>query len=1702
MDLTTKGRALLHFLKEATNLRRPRMPEYRSEDRVLWFSDIPNDCREIRSPILTPPTSNMPDFWFEVEKTPQPKCPSLSRELTDWVRPEDLDSPHTEPELNKVITVLVEKKIPDPDGPSEEPRFIKKKVPEIRRLEDHPEIEDAWIEYFVNHWEPWAEKRRYWEKVSSIYEEVDFMRRRLEEAEERFELYLGLGLLQWRDSNNVTIKRHLLMGPAEIMFNASRGIITVLPAASFETFKPELDMLDFADRPRLEGTSVQEMLEDLDTQAWDKKKVGKILREIANRAQSGAQVEEEGFKPARTADNTLRVTFAPALILRERRPTAFEEVVTRLLDDFSISSEDTSLPWKLFLAEGRLGSKNKSLPSDPEKKLLVDHEYFPLPTNPEQRQIIQRLQHSPAVVVKGPPGTGKSHTIANLICHLLAMGEKVLITAQALKALTVLRDMLPKDLRDLCLISLGSAREDQQQLESGVKTIIGRKNLWDQDGHAQAEERIKGLEKDLRLLKENLSQVELKLRESREAETYPHILPGRYEGTTAQIAQRLEKEKEEFYWFSDTLYDDPDFPFGQAEVKLLAEMHAKLTPEYESELRYHIGDFTLPSSEDFRRILGELKIAESRASQAQAKIDPAKIPSFIQTSPNDFLEKILKGLRLLNEQTVRAEHVLGNMTEEIIKDLLIGKDLHLKQLLKEAQEISDKIENLFEEFGRNQITIPADLDPIQVQNDATRRLRYLEGGHWQGFWFIKPKILRETQYLESCLVNGQPVCDHENLRKLVAYFNVKAYLESLNQLLPQLTENSDIRKDIFLIYINANQNLSALRDFIDFVDNLSAALFSQIPSVERMELAYPSGRWSWIWAIEEELARRTALALRQNLEECRQKIQNCLDSGKAHPCLAQLAEALQKEDPASWEEAIARRDAIRIPKVQYQQYKKLLAQLEQTCPSLTSLIRSHQGNPQWQARLVNLERAWYWATARGWLEKVVKREEYEELLQKHDRLKKQIEKRTEELASERAWQAFFRRLDDFTIQNLNAWTSTVHRIGKGTGKFASQHRRQARRYLMACIPQIPAWIMPLHKLWDTIEATPSLFDTVIIDEASQAELSALVLLLLAKRIIVVGDKMQNSPEAVGIKEEDITRLALEQLKDFHFRAEFRPDTSLFDHAERGFGNLISLREHFRCVPEIIRFSNDLCYREAPLIPLRQPPVDRLPPLKHTFVPGGYCEGDGQRIHNEAEADQLVQTILQCLEDKTYEGKSMGVIVLQGRAQADLIERKLAAALPPHIIAERKLRCGVPATFQGDQRDVIFLSLVISPERQFRALTGLDFVRRYNVAMSRARDQVWLFNSVKQSDLRPDCLRRKLLQFFESPWQLPGEWESEQLERLEREAARSPRRPREQPEPYESWFEVDVALELIRRKYQVLPQFEVAGYRIDLVVEGSESRLAVECDGEAWHGRERYEYDMARQRQLERAGWIFVRIRESEFYLDRDRAVGEIIQACDDLGILPLDMELKPVEEKISEAELALDVSPEPEYEPMEEAELPDEPFPVTGPFTGYEEMDFPDPREAPISNICTAIKEILAKDGPLTRSSLYYLYVEGCLHIQRAGRAVREKINYALRTLVKAGEIVREDELGRSQPEGIVLRLPDTPPVRIRPAGRRKLEEIPPSEIFLVMDRLGTTTSDPQAEEALFRAILDYFGFKQLTRTRKKHLQNIFEHYKKKEQKV
>jgi len=229
---------------------------------------------------------------------------------------------------------------------------------------------------------------------------------------------------------------------------------------------------------------------------------------------------------------------------------------------------------------------------------------------------------------------------------------------------------------------------------------------------------------------------------------------------------------------------------------------------------------------------------------------------------------------------------------------------------------------------------------------------------------------------------------------------------------------------------------------------------------------------------------------------------------------------------------------------------------------------------------------------------------------------------------------------------------------------------------------------------------------------------------------------------------------------------------------------------------------------------------------------------------------------------------------------------LMKELAPTDYENRKLLCGTPATFQGDERNVIFMTMVDSPESGLRAVTKDFDKRRFNVGVSRAKDQLWVFHSFRESDLKNNCFRHRLLNY-----------------------CRNPRRVFEEGSigDCESEFERNVYTDISSKGYKVVPQVRVAGKRIDLVIEGMRARLAVECDGDKWHGPDRWDEDMERQRTLERCGWKFWRVRGSEYYRDPEGALNLLWDILEGMKIYPHGVDTNSEEsEQVADEELVAD----------------------------------------------------------------------------------------------------------------------------------------------------------------------------------------------------
>src|SRR5579862_4011450 len=106
----------------------------------------------------------------------------------------------------------------------------------------------------------------------------------------------------------------------------------------------------------------------------------------------------------------------------------------------------------------------------------------------------------------------------------------------------------------------------------------------------------------------------------------------------------------------------------------------------------------------------------------------------------------------------------------------------------------------------------------------------------------------------------------------------------------------------------------------------------------------------------------------------------------------------------------------------------------------------------------------------------------------------------------------------------------------------------------------------------------------------------------------------------------------------------------------------------------------------------------------------------------------------------------------GMEQALYIDSLLRQRLPASEHKKRRLLCGNAGQFQGDERDVIFLSMVDSPQEGPLFLRTRDDAKKvFNVAVSRARDQLWVVHSVDPvKDLKTGDLRQKLIMHSQDP----------------------------------------------------------------------------------------------------------------------------------------------------------------------------------------------------------------------------------------------------------------------------------------------------------------------------------------------------------------
>jgi len=1494
--------ALIEFAKQAALLKKTPLQNIsqhkdftRLEDRIKGLPGVTFNCQE----------AEFDEVWLRLDRLHETRPPAPESKLLNlWI---DLPkAPNNEPSLKthavrqSLIDIGALAVTPAAENEAESGVSKEKDDPVAIALEDFPDREllkgqlKSYIEVI---WRPWAEREKEVRKSIALYSELFMLSQKMQGnlVDSQLELVWGVGVALWALPSGA-LAYPLLTQFVELSLNETTMALEIRPRSS----EPRLEVDIYAS---MDNHGVSNLVDA--SKKFFESSGGALnpfepssFESLLQTAATFLDASGTYWPTQTTADDrslpkaseNLVVTDTWVLMARPRTSNLLVQDLERF--EVTLASEKFgSLPDAVLSLVTEPSSENEEVSLPPFRGLSfvsgsgdgggagagrVSELYFPMAYNDEQVQIVQMLEAHDGVVVQGPPGTGKTHTIANVICHYLAMGKRVLVTSMKDPALSVLQEKIPESIRPLAISLLTSEAEGMKQFEFAINKIaaevtridrsVYRREIEQVDGQIDAlHGRIAKADKEIAYwARLNLDKVQI------DGESL----------TPVEVAEDVAVNRNEVAWFPDVLTVDASHKpqFGNTEVSALREARLVVGPDllYLNKRVPQTGDF--PETGKLLQVHQDL----SRLSELKAQESDGVVPSLVSTTPETVKAAMaaaaeVSNLRLLLQEVNNAQQAWTNGLQQYLRrsskneildlfltlkdEILAALDIRMRFLVKPvilATDFEDNLELVEAVTNLAQGKKPFGLAGMFGKSDQKRVLdavvvisaKPASAADWEHVL----QFIKFLQLSKALLVRWNTLADEISLPR----FEAKA------EQLVAAAKAIDLYNKVALSIADEAEVVAAVKPLLPtwakaVQTPYTKEILGEVEAIFHHHLT--RHRLAETWVVKESFLKAIFGCEGEITEQLREFLNKRLG------CL----ECADSDIQAEWSKLME----------ELRRVHSLVGSLK-AIVDVTQLIES-SGAKQWALKLRrephpgvhdallpdNWREVWRLSRLVNFVDKIDGRHELKRLSKLRMDLEHDLAKLYQEAVNKRTWLKLSENATHDVRAALEAYRSAIKKIGKGTGIRAGRYRQDARFAAERANGAIPCWIMPHYRICESLPATFGCFDLVIIDEASQSDLTALPAILRAKKVLVVGDDKQVSPEGVGLEEEKIRNLMARFLANQVeiYRPLMTPERSIYDLFKVVFAkSAVMLREHFRCVAPIIEYSKREFYNHE-LKPLRLPNAsERLdPPLVDIYVTDGYRNKD----INLPEARFIVNEIRAIVENRAFDGRTIGVVSLLGNEQALKVMQMLNDELGEQVLTQYKITCGDARTFQGKERDIMFLSMVASPGHA-HAQTQDMFAQRFNVAASRARDRMYLVRSIQPEELsQADQLRSKLIQHFQAPFFQ----DEEELENL-RERCESP-------------FEREVFDILVARGYRVTPQVPVGSYRIDMVVEGdSDSRLAIECDGDRYHGPDRWDNDMRRQRILERAGWRFWRCFASTFVIHKEDVVRDLIVTLAEHGIQP------------------------------------------------------------------------------------------------------------------------------------------------------------------------------------------------------------------------
>ena len=682
---------LFTYLEKALALDDTIVRDFRSSiiaPSPWWLADYPRDLENlfIREFDTEKESENteQSSAWLKVQKKNIESAPLLPDKLAEWVidvnpmeKPRALEKIDRKVRFddNKERVAEFKKFRKDFQQGDKLPKSLTdwvvlapNKLPEAIEVKyvadnwiDHTELEKLLLGYTENEWKRWAEKVKKIYTANLLYDQLYALRLLLKNEGDTHELLLGQGLLTWKHPSVGAIYAPIFFTPLTLDFDAAKRTIEINPDPMFRNFV-EITPVSEMDNPA--EIDLDKWMSTVNSNPFDfwhletlKSQANTFLNYLSPNA-------EDHFTDEITAIPTITenpsIWNAPLILVRKRTNSLWSKYAETIKRDIEQNGAKSTEFINDLIGEYEEEKENVDLgESEKETSSTINEPelFFPLPWNDEQKRIAERIEVNYGVVVKGPPGTGKSHTIANLIARFLSQGKSVLVTSQTSKALEVLRGKLPENIRSLAVSQLHQTAKRDDILQQSITEISS--NLGER--HTKfSESKAELVRKELASVREEKASVANLIRQYILTDSTQTLKANGGDVTPIEAAKFISEHDDDpdLSWFTDEIHFDNEINFTTEGLKEAYQLLTDLNKEDRNLYKFILPELSSLPNEDV--VSGAF--SSYRELSTKAKVSH----KVFGNSGNDFDQEALSRLwEMLNN----ARKVLVSINENYEREI-------------------------------------------------------------------------------------------------------------------------------------------------------------------------------------------------------------------------------------------------------------------------------------------------------------------------------------------------------------------------------------------------------------------------------------------------------------------------------------------------------------------------------------------------------------------------------------------------------------------------------------------------------------------------------------------------------------------------------------------------------------------------------------------------------------------------------------------------------------------------------------------------------------------------------------------------------------------------------------------------------------------------------------------------------------------------